>query len=288
MSNNASISTSKTVIFHPGMGKTATSAIQNLGLKYTTPNHSTYFSPHGILGRAHNLFSSNHPHFSFDKFSSHWDKLLIDLEKYDGNVVISSEFLIFDNTDHISSMISQIKRKGFNVQVLFGVRSYSNYLISAFLQAVKVNWGINENEDIFSYSRRELENLRLPMRIDNWAKYVGDENVFLMNYDLNKEQFVKQFFNAIGLKINELEDNTNSIVNPSIKLSVAPMLRHFDRVNAIPSQRDDFINYLNTLKFNEKNDLFIKSKIENEIVRNTYNHDIERLTERYNWVNHVL
>jgi hypothetical protein len=284
MSNTATINSSKTVIFHPGMGKTATSAIQSIGLRYTAPSESTYFCPHGVLGGAHNLFASNHPHFTQEKFNFHWDNFIRDLESYSGNVVISSEFFIFDKPDHISFMIESIKNAGFNVQAIFGIRSYTNYLISAFLQAVKVQWGIKPNEDIFSYSLRELGILRLPIRIDNWSRNIGDENIFLIDYDLNKINFVKMFFNAISLNFYDSDVNTTNIVNPSIKLAIAPMLQHFDRISNNPSQRQDFIAYLNKLDFSPNHEMNIKHKIQEEVVKNAYAHDIERLTVRYTWI----
>jgi len=282
MSTN--LNQAKTIIFHPGIGKTATSAIQNIGLQLPNGNsEQACFSPYGIFGGAHNHFASNHPAFSTAKFQKEWDALLTFALKRNGSTVVSSEFLIRDNTKHIELMLTQAKAKGLSVKVIVAVRNYTDYLISAFLQAVKVNWGIPDKENIFMFCEREFGHIRMPLLVDHWAKHIGDENVYLMDYDKDKQNFVNQFFKSIGIDVDAGAKKENKI-NESIRLEIAPMLRHFDRVSSNKAQRSEFIQFLNSLDYKEQHSINVKNQVQTKVVRNAFIHDKERLSARYTWI----
>jgi len=273
-----------TIIFHPGIGKTATSAIQNIGFKLPSDNSDqACFSPYGIFGGASNYLASNHPEFSESKFKEQWAKLLEFAANRNSSTVVSSEFLIRDNPKHIALMLTQAKAKGINVKVMVAVRNYTDYLISAFLQAVKVNWGIPASENMFMFCERELSQIRMPLLVDHWAKHIGDENVYLMNYDQDKQNFVNLFFKTIGVNVDTGAKKENK-VNESIRLEIAPMLRHFDRVTANPAQRSEFIQFLNSLDYKKQHVVNTKKQVETKIVRNAFEHDKERLSARYTWI----
>ncbi|WP_413694099.1 hypothetical protein [Psychromonas sp. KJ10-2] len=275
---------SKTIIFHPGIGKTATSAIQNIGFTFPTDKvEEACFSPYGIFGGAHNYFASNHPEFSAVTFQKQWDELLNFALNRQGSTIVSSEFLIRDDPKHIALMLTQAKEKGLHVKVIVAVRNYTDYLISAFLQAVKVNWGIPDSENVFMFCERELAQVRMPLLVDHWAKHIGDENVFLMDYDKDKKGFVNLFFKTIGLEVDSGDKKENK-VNESIRLEIAPMLRHFDRVTSNKQQRPEFIKFLNSLDYKEQHSKNVKQRIDNKIVRNAFTHDKERLSARYTWI----
>jgi len=274
----------KTIIFHPGIGKTATSAIQNIGFKLSSDNSShACFSPFGFFGGASNYFASNHPGFTPANYQSNWQSLLSFAKNRNSSTVVSSEFLIRDNPQHIANMLNEAKNEGIEVKVIVAVRNYTDYLISAFLQAVKVNWGIPDNENIFKFCERELSQIRMPLLVNNWAKHIGDKNVFLMDYDKDKQNFVSLFFKSIGLDV-DVSSCQQSKVNESIKLEVAPMLRHFDRVSSNKQQREEFIKYLNSLDYKEQHAKNVKQRIETTVVRNAFTHDKERLSARYTWI----
>ena len=273
-----------TLIFHPGIGKTATTAIQELGLRLNTDDpESACFSPFGVIGGAHNGLSSNHPLFNRSNFQTEWKKILEFANGRNACTVISSEFLIRDHPAHIKELIMSAKSSGLEIKVVVATRNYTDYLISAFLQAVKVNWGVPDNEDIFAFCERELAQIRMPLLADNWSRFIGDENVFLMDYDKEKENFVDLFFDSIGAQLANSNKKEN-IVNESIKIEIAPMLRHFDRISNDKEQRAELIKYLNTLNYNKQYAENIKKRIETSVVRNAFSHDKERLTARYTWI----
>jgi hypothetical protein len=274
----------KTIVFHPGIGKTATSAIQTIGLKLPTDiSEQACFSPFGVFGGAHNHLASNHPNFSYEKFQEQWCSLLEFALNRNSSTIVSSEFLIRDNPKHIATMLKEAKEKGLNVKVIVAVRNYTDYLVSAFLQAVKVNWGVPDNENIFMFTEREIKQIRMPQLIERWAKHIGDENVFLMDYDKNKNGFVDSFFKNIGVDIENIDKKENK-VNESIRLEIAPMLRQFDRLSSNKEQRPQFIQYLNSLDYKEQHSINVRNRIEKEVVRNIFMHDKERLSARYTWI----
>ncbi|CAH6828785.1 conserved hypothetical protein [Vibrio chagasii] len=275
------INLEKTVIFHPGMGKTATSAIQRVGVEHCFDNLN--YSKFGVLGEAHNYFSSIHPQYSEDKFTSEWQGFLNCLVNSDKNFLISSEFLIRDDPEHIKRMILDLKSIGYKVQVVFSIRSYTSYLISAFLQGVKVNWGVSPDETVFEFSKRELPLIRLPDLIKPWAENAGDENIFILDYDNNRHGFVEKFYSGLGAHL-DLNEYRSENVNPSIKLAVAPLLRHFDRVSSNSSQRAEFISFINKLETRKSYDSGVHERIQDNIVKNSFLDDFEFLTRRYNWL----
>ncbi|MEL0630490.1 hypothetical protein [Psychromonas aquatilis] len=281
---NINLNQPKTIIFHPGIGKTATSAIQNIGLKLATDdNDQACFSPYGVFGGAHNHLASNHPEFSKDKFEEQWRELLTFAANRNSSTVISSEFLIRDNPKHIELMLTQAQEQGIEMKVVVAVRNYTDYLLSAFLQAVKVNWGIPAKENMFMFCERELTQIRMPLLVNHWSKHIGDENVYLMDYDKDKQNFVSLFFKNIGVDV-DTDDKKENKVNESIRLEIAPMLRHFDQVSSNKTQRSEFIQFLNSLDYKKQYLINTKNRIEKDIVCNTFTHDKDRLSARYTWI----
>ncbi len=274
----------KTIVFHPGIGKTATSAIQKVGLSLPCDDpEQPCFSPYGIFGGAHNRFASNHPNYDPQIFETEWKKLIEFASARNASTIVSSEFLIRDKAEHIKRMIDDCKEAGIDVKVLVAVRNYTDYLVSAFLQAVKVNWGIKPEEDIYSFCQREIELIRVNVLIDKWSRVLSDQDVFVLDYDKYKDKFLELFFSVNQFNI-ENKTETNERVNKSIPIAAAHMIRHFDRVSSDLSQRADFIKYVSSLSYNENHESFVKKQLNEKIIRNTYNHDIERLSDRYTWV----
>ncbi|HCG6788044.1 TPA: hypothetical protein NJ263_001526 [Vibrio parahaemolyticus] len=284
MSSNINLNQPKTLIFHPGIGKTATSAIQKVGLALPTSlSDQACFAPFGVHGNAHNLFASNHPDFKQDVFDKEWPKLLDFALSRDASTIVSSEFLIRDRPAHIKLLIDSALAKGLQVKVVIAVRDYTDYLVSAFLQGVKVQWGVNSNDTVFTFCERELENIRMNRLVDHWSRHVGDENIHLINYDENKKVMVEKFFSLVALypEKKDLKEN----VNASISVDIVPFIRHFDKiVDATPEQRKEFINYVSNFDFKPNHKEHIYNRVENKIVNGAFNHDMSILSKRYSWV----
>ncbi|MEL0633161.1 hypothetical protein V6237_10295 [Pseudoalteromonas carrageenovora] len=272
------------VLFHPGIGKTGTSAIQSLGLQLPIDDpKKSCFSPFGVFGGAHNVFAANHPNFKVDKFKQARFELLHFCLNRDAATVVSSEFLIRLTIPQIKEMIEPFLEQGVKVKAVFSIRDYESYLASSYMQAVKVNWGKKEGENLGQFCQREIEHIRYTQLIDRWAQIIGDENIYLLDYDKYRKDFVSLFFNSLG--INTEKDKLSAVrgINTSIPLIASGLMEEFDKVSDDINARQNLIELIKTMTFSS-NDLNNK-KIIKDIVKNKFIHDKERLTQRYNWVN---
>lgn len=272
------------VLFHPGIGKTGTSAIQSLGLKLPIDDpKKSCFSPFGIFGGAHNVFAANHPNFKIDDFKQARFELLHFCLNRDAATVVSSEFLIRLTIPQIKEIIEPFLEQDIKVKAVFSIREYESYLASSYMQAVKVNWGKKEGENLRQFCQREIEHIRYNQLIDRWAKVIGDENIYLLDYDKHRKDFVSLFFNSLG--INTEDDKLDAVrgVNTSIPLVASGLMEEFDRVSNDTVARKNLIELIKKMTFTA--DDLNNKKIIKDIVKNKFIHDKERLTQRYNWVN---
>ena len=272
-----------TLIFHPGIGKTATSAIQEIGTSLPVDNKkATCFSPFGLLNTVHNALACNHPQFDADKYATELEGLFRFIKSRKANTVVSSEFLIRSPVHHVKSLLERCQAEGVDVKVVFVIRNYSDYLISSYLQAVKVKWGMRPGEDLLSYADRELQNIRLTQLIDKWARFVGDSNIFILDYDQYKADVVDRFFEFVGVK--EIDKSiTTRIVNPSIPLNAANILLEFDKVSDDAEKRLNLIHLLSRATYRGGSEQEIKNSLKS-VVKNAYQHDLMRLKDRYNFI----
>ena len=271
------------IIFHPGIGKTGTSAIQHyaysnfLGAKSTI---DLVYSPIGLDDKGvHNTFADNHPSYSKEIFDKNLDELIAYAKETDKDVFVSSEFLIRSSAPHIRHILETILNRDIQIKVVIAIRNYTDYLISSYLQAVKVKWGMKHGETLTDFCNREIDNIRMPLLVDQWSRIVGDKNISIFDYDRYKSTLLASFFSAISQNGNEIND-ANENVNTSIKLSYAKILLEFDRVCGDLEKRAELISFLNQCHFNAFDESPLKERV-NAVVRNQYLHDFERLTARY-------
>ncbi|MFT4941693.1 MAG: hypothetical protein ACI88A_004763 [Paraglaciecola sp.] len=268
------------IIFHPGIGKTATSAIQLLGSKLPVDDtNKVCFSPHGYIQEVHNVFADNHPQFDAKKCQVELRKLIEFAGNRNADTIVSSEFLIFSSAMHIRKILNAVKNAEINVKVIVSVRNYTDYLMSSYMQAVKVKWGMKSGESMKSYATRELNNIRLLILIDQWAREVGDENVSILEYDKFNQNFVAKFFNTIGVKKIDAKESSQK-TNNSLPFSCASVLLEFDKVCSNPEKRLNLRHFLSTCHYDIAADDVFKTEV-SAIVKNAYNHDFKRLSERY-------
>lgn len=275
-----------TIIFHPGIGKTGTTAIQRYARKHLMPEKSDInlvYSPIGLDDKdVHNSFADNHPSYNPLECESNIQKLVEFAKSTEKNVLVSSEFLIRSSAPHIKKVLETIRNQNIEVKVVIAIRNYTDYLISSYLQAVKVKWGMKPNETLQQYSARELQNIRMTMLVDQWARVIGDENIYIFDYDKYKGSLFNSFFSALAGENVDIEESDKR-VNSSIKLSYADTLLAFDKVSNNMQQRADLIKFLNSCSYNLFNETQYKQQVQ-AIVKNQYSHDYERLKARYNLI----
>ena len=270
------------VIFHPGIGKTGTSAIQSYAFDNMLDGqlkHDVVYCSIGITDKnVHNTFADNHPSFNLHKFDENIAALISEVRELNKDVLISSEFLIRSSAPHIRNMLEKLQKGNINVEVIVAVRNYEDYLISSYLQAVKVKWGMKMGETLKDYCIRELPNIRLPLLVDQWSRIIGDNKIKIFNYDKHKDSLIHSFLSAIGAS-NTIQPSSER-VNSSIKLNQAAILLEFDKVCSNYEKRQALMSFLDSCHLNDSQEKRLKQQVK-EIVRNQYTHDFERLSARY-------
>jgi hypothetical protein len=182
-------------------------------------------------------------------------------------------------------MLETLLNNHVKVNVVVAIRNYTDYLISSYLQAIKVKWGMKAGESLRDYSVREIQNIRMTLLVDKWARVIGDQHIYIFDYDKYKDSLLSSFFSALGgMPINV--ENENNKVNSSIKLSYANILLEFDKVSGDIHKRKELIDFLNGCSFNAFNENAYKEKV-SEIVKNQYSHDYERLLARYTLLDNI-
>ncbi len=272
------------IIIHPGLGKTATTAIQAHGKSLPTDqSNKVCFSPFGWESGAHNSFAVCHPIFNAAQYKKAIEQTILFCKERSSPTVISSEFLIWEKPVHIKNLIDLFKESGVEVSIVIAIRSYVDYIVSAYKQAGKVNFGIKPHENLVQFTERTLKALRLPALIDKWAKYVGNENIYLADYDQYRINFVEYFFGFLNVGPNN-EASLKENINTSISLSSVGVIRQFDSVSNDASARTNLLDLLSKVKFKEENEQQAIRRVEN-IVGNKYEEDFKIISEKYHVIN---
>jgi len=282
--SNDKLTEKNTVVFHPGIGKTGTSAIQKVGFSLPSNNPAQVcFVPIGQASGAHNALAMNHPQFDSFNFESNIQKIIQFETERNTSTIISSEFLIRLTKPQIVETTKALMSAGVQVKAIFSIRDYSTYLASAYMQAIKAKFGRTENEGLLEYCSREIESIRYPILLDRWAKVIGDQNIYLLDYDLYRESFVTKFFSVFNIGLNERIKLDNKNVNPSIPLCFDEVMIAFDRVSNNVKDRKELIQLLVNAEINKSLNQKRLQEVE-KITLNKFKHDKERLTVRYSWV----
>ncbi|WP_159656135.1 hypothetical protein [Vibrio atypicus] len=274
------------LIIHPGIGKTATSAVQ-YGLFENSnfeSDNTIYIYPNVGLDseHAHHYFADNYPGFSAGNIK---DNILqiknevcaIGNEK---NVVyiLSSEFLVHSSQAHIDFLLSEFKSFFDSVEVVFSVRNYVDLVYSSYLQAVKVNYGIINSESILDYYSRMGDGFNFPVLLDKFSKY---DCVKFIDYDKNKMDFIRVFFSSIGFDSSKLKIANNK-KNLSIIEDVVDIIFSFDKLNDKTANRQTFISNMVAFSNNYKD--FSSRKMKEQLIEkigSIYESDLRCIREKY-------
>jgi hypothetical protein len=202
MSNNGII------YIHPGLGKTATSAIQKIAKEQL--NGDMLYFPFGLKGDVHNYLADVHPAFTEEHFNEEVNKL-IQLDK-SKNYLISSEFLCYSTKSHIQSLCQKIIDAGFKVQVIFAVRELLPLIQSSYLQSLKSMHGLVAGESMLEFYKRNKQQFSYKMLIEKWSIIEGVK-VTIIEFDKYGKGFVKRFFEYLNIEVDGAQEITNSSIN---------------------------------------------------------------------------
>ncbi|MBB1352347.1 hypothetical protein [Pseudoalteromonas sp. SG45-3] len=200
---------SKGIIYiHPGLGKTATSAIQNIA--FNQLKEDVLYFPFGLKGDVHNYLADVHPIFDEEHFDIELDKVAqLDKNK---NYFISSEFLCYCTKEHIKSLCTKIMSLGFHIKVIFAIRELLPLIESSYLQSLKSAHGLVAGESMLGFYKRNKQQFNFNMLINKWSS-VDNVDVVIIEYDKYKDNFVKVFFQYLGVEVTGSKSVTNSSIN---------------------------------------------------------------------------
>ena len=255
----------KKIIIHPGIGKTATSAIQKNLFNMCSNDSSKFIYPDiGMDSEcAHHFFADNYPHFEEQRFYRDCDRLLELAGKANekgGDLVciLSSEFLIHSSKGHIDALISRLKEGYEIVEVFFTIRSKPELIYSSYLQGVKVNYGVKNGESITDYAGRMGDGFNFKVLFKKWSSV---DSLKFMEYK-NKSSFVSRFVSHLGLSSENVECFESNI---SIIEDVVNIVFNFDSDGRNREQRRVFID--NMLDFSYKYKSLSSRRLKDELFR---------------------
>lgn len=260
-------------IIHPGIGKTATSAIQKIayelsiggsfGLRY--PIVSRLTNSHDALSGLHPSANAKHA----------FEELKADIEENAGlDYFISSEFLAFSKLEERVELVEIFKSRGYKVDIYFGIRNYTDLVLSSYLQAVKVGWGYELGESLGEYMDRNFSAFRVPHHVRNWIDLVGESSIYLVDYDKDKESFISRFFHSIGVELGGVEAEKK--VNESINMAQANLICEVYKAAKEVPNLGLLVKALKTIEF-KSNGMDDARRMVNSVVGDLYNEDLRKL-----------
>jgi hypothetical protein len=235
---------SKPIVYiHPGLGKTATSAIQKIAINQL--KGSTLYFPFGLKGDVHNYLSDVHPIYNEEYFNDELAKLT-QLKK-DKNYLISSEFLCYSTKSHIQKLCKLITEAGFQIQVIFAVRDLLPLIQSSYLQSLKSMHGLVAGESMLEFYKRNKQQFNFKMLIEKWS--INDSvEVSIIEFDKYGKHFVKRFFEYLNTEVEGDQDITNSSIHIGFVELITTLDKSIDTFDT--KDRQELIELL--IKFSDK------------------------------------
>jgi len=209
-----------TIYIHPGLGKTATSAIQHIAI--TQLKGDILYFPFGLKGDVHNYLSDVHPIYDEIYFESEMAKVnQLDKKK---SYLISSEFLCYSTEAHIKNLCNKIITTGFKIKVVFASRDLLSLIQSSYLQSLKSMHGLINGESLFDFYKRNKQQFSIDMLVRKWAVNDGVD-IAIIEFDKYGGNFVEKFFEYLGVKVT----GSHTIKNSSIHSGFIELITTLDK-----------------------------------------------------------
>ncbi len=156
-------------------------------------------------------------------------------------VVLSDEALfIFQNERMTKELLSQMRPRFSEIEIVVYVRKPSDYLASSYSQGVKMGSGVDWKEHVSAKtSNPEYPGLYI-QKIMVWASLSSSATVSVRAY---QDDLVNKFCKRIGLHL-KLERTKEKKVNPSLSTTGIHILRRINELSGDPSRRPGSIRPL--------------------------------------------
>jgi hypothetical protein len=266
----------KSIYFHIGIGKTATTAIQKSLIEYRQQlmEQDFYVPLTGLEkdGIGHHLLAD----FSQLKlvksqkilYSSLFDELMYIRQN---NIILSSENFFYCSVE----LISYIKElfSTYNIKIIFFVREQLSLIESTYLlwQAIGYDYKYN----IKSFFDTVKVGFDFELMIQPWIENFGDENILVKVFDKNNldNGIVKYFFKDIKTIGNIEVIEQNCIVNKSLIPCFSNLITLIDHLfpellnegSTLKSYRRTIIESLIDISDKNNNKMYIKEHVDNII-----------------------
>ncbi len=232
------------IFIHIGFGKTGTTSIQDMFLhnSETFSSIGLYYPKIGLYKSAHHLLSQ------LPKTKDYTSLIRSNLKNIKTNflknkyikLIISSENLCFSTPELIDAYKEVFN--GFDTKIIMYIRRQEDLIPSVYLEWMKNNWDYKKNICSFFYHTKQAYDFLL--RINNWEKAFGRDNIIIRLYNKHLESDIcKDFLKIIGIgKIATNLPKFNS--NPSLSPAFANIIKIIDDIKINNDNRILLINEL--------------------------------------------
>lgn len=235
----------KTIYLHIGFGKTGTSAVQQfffsnqeelaeLGLLYPATGRTCY---------AHHGLALYEPVEMPKGVEGLYKTLLEEIASTPANrILISSEQFCFLKRLYIVKIKELLS--GYDVKVIFYVRSQLKLIESTFLEWQKAGWKYKNN--IEQFYKETKASFDFSVRIQPWIEEFGIDNIIVRVYDYRTigDNTCLDVMKILGIKLTNKMREVNNRANPSLIPEFSTLISIIDRDEAAKDHRKEIVGEL--------------------------------------------
>ena len=238
-------SAAKEVIFHVGLPKTGTSALQVFLAKNAPAlkkKSIDYLELSDIgLGKRGQISSGNGAHLARSLYAPGHPMSIGDPDKqrqqfFDAlkrsdcdRAIVSSELFADADRDQLRELVEKVRVSGYATKVIFYVRPQVQHLNSAYMQQVKRHGCTESPDEFISRTYKDSKHMKLFSFFSDMQSIFGDESVTCRLYDPKQVGIVGDFLTATRIDSDELEleiSDTNTSLPPK-QLGIMLLLNQF-------------------------------------------------------------
>lgn len=244
----------KKVVFHTGSGKTGSSAIQAGLARYSVElKENQIYYPESIdsdsaslglvtSGNANELLQYLHPSFqrkNFDEaiFLSNFEELL---KSFNGEYLIfSNEQLELGNIEKWGVIFELIRNNGFEINVVYYVRSLVDHACSVYSQMVKRSC-FSEDFDFYSNAYKP----KFEVSLSKMLRLLPKSDIFVKIYEECKFDIFNDFlntFSGVDFDFEKIEIVNRSLT--ALEISLLSKVNMQDQSKALSRKISDYLIY---------------------------------------------